>query len=1467
VTFDFGQFEREAGKLLSELRGSVERIGVLEKDLRSGRLGAGDVTARRGSAAEPPPPGFRSSGVTNEQIKSRGASTDELVARQRALTRAEQESIQAERTMAQVMATNSSATRNAGALTNEFVEAAKRGEITVRDLGREMTGTIAKFGGWIAAGSAVYFAFDALSAIKRGAIDATSGVTQMQRVIDNLDVSQANKEVRDLATHFNLPIDTVTETAFHLGKAYHSQTEALSATKAALYAVKVGEIDAATASKYLISIIQGFHLPASQTGQLFDQLLVAQKRYAIDLPSLMAGVGRAAGSFRAAGGDLHTLIALITTLQHVSGQQGNVIGTTIQRAPHFYQSPKGESILKQFGIDPAADIETVFNEAIDAADGQSGRVQKQIAEGLFGPQNAARAGIFLLQNKKLFQEVLGATEAGHAKGASEEQLQIVLAKTSELITRIETQLETLGSALAEGHFLDSLGLILHLLDDTLAIVNALAAGFDTLPDGLQKSLAYLVQFSLLLKGLRRLNVGETIAGPEPGAARRGISRFLGHESPTAYAKLTREAFINEEQALQRERSRLGSQLYTGQRRQTLAIGATSAAHEEYQAAAAAHGQGSKEALAAQQRVTAAEADLAATKQRQYALALDEQAATERLVAVQSSIAATRKKGLGGLNAEAAVREAERLNYPIPARFQRGGAERPVTLGGPLPSQLKELETLKALEARGLIPPGTGAIAEDTASGLRKSSSGLTNVSAKLGGVRGGLGKMSGALSGLLGRAGELAFAAFAVGFLSDELTSIADSVSDQFEEITHSTATNSKQRLERMKRLRETSTDDTSFEQRLSEAVNERVDIGPLNVPTLGLGAPFGLNPNQSANDAEAEIEKQEIHNIEQERKVQAKARREGKAVPFRYVSEIINDIKRVKDSGQSRKEINAQLEKYEEELLHSANSPHHNSELKKAQALLNEAQVETSSNKDLVESLQALQATDISKRLQADLKLLGGGGGSPFNQAYLKKAVLTYQALAQKIGSSKDSTELAELISEREQLLSGVESAVNNELTYNLTVARSPRQRNRAYADAYAQYKSLESASDGAVRKKEAEVEKLQQKLRREQTVTAPKAQESGQFKDLEQKLDVEKERLKQVKSQQDATHRFLRAAFQKLREQQYQMNSALRGAQEAALEAKTADPILQTEEKLRFLGKEIAQAIKVFGRDSQQVLQLIAEQRQAQQQLVQNQLGLIQAKSNLETAGILQQVPKERAALNGANGLKAQLAYAEAHASQFDPKTIIELQAQVRAAEAQLAFDIIQEATQLADARFGVREARAQSAGNTVQAAKIAVEKAQYDLKHAQTPLEKLNAQQALVQALGSKRDAVAQARVESITFEANIAKITTQEEISQLETLLHTYKLSLTARRQLREQIHSLKGQLASEGEGFNLNVGDFSLPTAYDIRRALLGGGGGRAPTVNQTNHFDIKSSDPKAVGKEIYSALGGASESAARSAGI
>lgn len=1469
---DFSKFEREAADVLSRLR---KTAASFEAEARAGRATTSET---RAAASEPYARGGggRSGASGETEIRSRGLATDQLIARQRALTQAEMESANAERTMAQVMSSNSAQMRTSGALTNEFVDAAKRGEVTVRDLGSEVTGTIAKFGGWIAAGSAVYFAFDALTAVKKGAIDASSGVNELERVVNNVRGGAAQEGFRSLAQEFNVPISTAADAVYEMGKVFNNQADAFTAAKQVLYAVKIGELDTATASRYLISIINGFHLPASRMAQVLDQVNQAQNNFGISTEDVLSGVAKASGTFHQASGPLRKygedysyLLALVTTGVKVTGQTGPTIGTAIARSPNFIRRPSNQETLRQFGIDPNGGIEEVYDEAFKKAKGLSGKQVQLLAAAIGGPQYGARVFTGLLSNYDEFKKALKDTSPAHSQNSAQRELAKQLGGVDEQIVKIGVSLETLGAELAKSHFFDSLGGGLLTLNKMLDLVNSLATSFGSLPDGAQQFLAYLIQASIALKVLRRLNLGESIAGGQGvGGVRGAAGRFFGNESPEAYARQARKGFFAEQEALERERARLGGQLYRGQRKETLAYGAAGAANQDLRKTVATHGPLSQEAAAAQQKVVSANAAATAAAERNLALSIEEQAATERLAAVQQSIGATRKRIIGGLNVQATIAEAERLNYPIPAGFGKN-AGRPITLkggaGGTTPSGL-------------ILPAGVAASSAAAAEeGVATATTRTTALGQKLGGLKAGLGKMGGSFSMLLGRAGELAFAAIAIGFLSEQLVSKAEEVSNDIENATRQ-ATSAEGRLSRLKSLKAGSTDGDNFSQRLSDAVNERLSLGPVDVPTLGLGKAFGLNTGKGVNEQLEEVEKAEIQTIEKELKLQKRAKREGKPVPLRYVADITSDIERVKNSGKSRKQIQAALDKYEEELAHSAYSPHQKQEITKAKQLIAQGEVEVSSNKDLVEKLQVLQASEISKRLQGVLGLVGGEYGVPFNDQYAKKAGLIYQATVQKVGKANDPSSLETLAQARQDYFSAIESAVQNELQYSLDITKSPGGKNRAYATAFSRLRQFAHAGDSEAKKQEEVVRKLRdQKAHAEETekVRGPKGEfftvpaDAKTIGNLDKQIGLETQKLRQLREGEEQKSRFIRDIVQKLREQQYEANSALRSAQESAQEALTANPITQTQEKLDYLNTEITQAIKIYGRNSTQVLQLITEQRQAQQQLVQNELGLIQARGNLATAGILQQVPKEKASLYGAGGLLDQLRFVESHAQQFDPKTLIELQAQVIQAKAQLAFDIEKEAIAIADANFGIREAKAEYKGNTAQAAKIAVEKAKYDLEHAETPVEKLQAQQSLIQALASKRDAVAQARLETIQYEANIQKITTSQEIEQLEELLGTYKLSLSAKRQVREQIHQLKGQLANEGQGFNLNVGDFALPTAYDIRRAVLGGTGSHSSSVTQHNTFHIEnhSSDPNVVGRALASVLGGAADSAARSAGV
>jgi hypothetical protein len=64
----------------------------------------------------------------------------------------------------------------------------------------------------------------------------------------------------DLSDQFNLPVDDVTQAVYGMGKVFNDLPSALSASQQALFAMKVGELDAATATRTLTAIVNGFQL-------------------------------------------------------------------------------------------------------------------------------------------------------------------------------------------------------------------------------------------------------------------------------------------------------------------------------------------------------------------------------------------------------------------------------------------------------------------------------------------------------------------------------------------------------------------------------------------------------------------------------------------------------------------------------------------------------------------------------------------------------------------------------------------------------------------------------------------------------------------------------------------------------------------------------------------------------------------------------------------------------------------------------------------------------------------------------------------------------------------------------------------------------------------------------------------------------------------------------------------------------
>jgi TP901 family phage tail tape measure protein len=435
-----------------------------------------------------------------------------------------------------------------GALSSEWIGAASRGATTMEELGRQTTATIGKFGGWLAAGGLVFAALDAVRAIGKGAIESSSGVNQLERVIkkpSSIDPQTLQRSFRKESEHFNLPIEDVSNAAYEVGKVFKTQDEALEASKAVLYSVKVGELDVATASRYLIAIINGFHLPANQLVGVFDMLNAAQNEFGITISDVEAGLAKASGSFNAAttkGSPIqkyHELLALITTAQKATGQTGQVVGTAIQRAPNFLRQQKNKDILKRYGINAGGDLNDVIVQGFEKSQTLSGHKIAELASAIFGPQYGARIGTPLFQQFDLYKKILTKTSPQAAKGSGEEELQTQLGSLSEKITRIKTDLEDLGSNLAESGFLNILGVGVESVTQMLGLVNSLLEVFNKLPTPVKDTVSALIEARVALAALRKFNVGDTLFQGKPAA-----QRFFN--PPNASRIRLNELLLNEE---------------------------------------------------------------------------------------------------------------------------------------------------------------------------------------------------------------------------------------------------------------------------------------------------------------------------------------------------------------------------------------------------------------------------------------------------------------------------------------------------------------------------------------------------------------------------------------------------------------------------------------------------------------------------------------------------------------------------------------------------------------------------------------------------------------------------------------------------------------------------------------------------------------------------------------------------------
>lgn len=834
--------------------------------------------------------------------------------------------------------------RRHGAATTEFLTALGRGRASVSEIGWQALATAGKFGAWTAASGLVFGALAAVGRAGSGAIESMSGINELSRYISGLDTSRAQRQFRALADEFNLPIGEVTTAFAQMGRVFGDQEQAMEGARAVLLATRVGELEVADSARFLSAIFQGFQIPASQTTTVIDQINSAQNNLNFSIRDGAAGIARAAGTWRAAGGTFSELLAIMATAQRATGASGEVVGTAFRRSAEFIGREHNQAQLRSFGIDPTTGVDQVYRQAFSAV--ESGRVQGQdvtrLAAALSSPQLAAVISP-TLQSFERYHQAIRQTNAEAAKGSARNELAIQLDAVRERLAAVGVNLEELGSNLAQSGVLNGLGLMLTTLNLSLEAANNIAEVFNHLPTGVRTALTAWLQIYAAVRLLRRLNVGEALTESAANNPDRRRRRNLGVLGQFVSGDPNRQAFNRLRADLSREQdyARGVSEDY-GRRTAGLSVQAQAAQRRVDDLRAQGPDRSIPNRAAAErhyaQAVIAAQHEATAIDRERAIAAREELAASERLAAIKKRNLIIEQTGRQyGPRAGLEAAQGAGIRVPVAGFIdddERPSGQRVVTPVG-----------RQVVSPRGVILPAaaaaelTEAVAAGGAVAAGEIEAAMLRGGAKAGAAEalGDLGA-AGAGAGAAGArtSGKLAAAKAGVRSAATGIRGVALGIGGLFgpleialvglialPEIIGHFQEQDRKRRESLRRLRTPALDPATYQAQQQEArdvggeaeLRRRAladeqrrglrPVAPGAVPG-GRGWPTTARAQQGANDLAAEMRRQAE---------QRGARARGEAVPLQFLDDLdkqlSDDLTELQRNGASRGEVNRLWQRY----------------------------------------------------------------------------------------------------------------------------------------------------------------------------------------------------------------------------------------------------------------------------------------------------------------------------------------------------------------------------------------------------------------------------------------------------------------------------------------------------------------------------------------------------------------------------
>lgn len=189
-------------------------------------------------------------------------------------------------------------------------------------------------------------------------VETEDRIVAIQRVVrENIGKGEMAKELYDIAIAYGQTFENVSEIATNFARSGLSWNETIEATRSAVLALNVAELDATQATEGLLAVMAQFNMSTDDLTGIIDKMNKTSDNYLVTTDKILKALQRTGSAAANANLSFEQTVGLITTLSSATNRSGENIGTALNSLIQYSGKESALSVFSALSEDSARVVE------------------------------------------------------------------------------------------------------------------------------------------------------------------------------------------------------------------------------------------------------------------------------------------------------------------------------------------------------------------------------------------------------------------------------------------------------------------------------------------------------------------------------------------------------------------------------------------------------------------------------------------------------------------------------------------------------------------------------------------------------------------------------------------------------------------------------------------------------------------------------------------------------------------------------------------------------------------------------------------------------------------------------------------------------------------------------------------------------------------------------------------------------